>query len=120
MSLLQGSLVCPAGFQPTLPFASFNPLCCQLQIPQISSSYRVADYIRPDSPEEYDTYGRLGPTLNMARVYADVNQNMPRSYWDYDSVNISEWQLPCPAPRRLAWPGLALLNPIVSAASDLS
>ncbi|SPQ18805.1 92e8b290-5ba8-4341-8b55-d0c53ffb552b [Thermothielavioides terrestris] len=24
----------------------------------------------------------------MARVYADVNQNMPRSYWDYDSVNI--------------------------------
>lgn len=26
---------------------------------------------------------------SMARVYADVNQNMPRSYWDYDSVNIS-------------------------------
>ena len=25
----------------------------------------------------------------MARVYADVNQQMPRSYWDYDSVNIS-------------------------------
>lgn len=25
----------------------------------------------------------------MARVYADVNQNMPRAYWDYDSVNIS-------------------------------
>ncbi|PHH58927.1 hypothetical protein CDD81_4077 [Ophiocordyceps australis] len=25
----------------------------------------------------------------MARVYADVNQNMPRTYWDYDSVNIS-------------------------------
>jgi hypothetical protein len=25
----------------------------------------------------------------MARVYADVNANMPRSYWDYDSVNIS-------------------------------
>ncbi|KAL1896855.1 Casein kinase II subunit alpha' [Sporothrix stenoceras] len=27
--------------------------------------------------------------INMARVYADVNQNMPRAYWDYDSVNIS-------------------------------
>jgi hypothetical protein len=27
----------------------------------------------------------------MARVYADVNQNMPRSYWDYDSVNISKF-----------------------------
>ncbi|EEA22143.1 Casein kinase II subunit alpha' [Talaromyces marneffei ATCC 18224] len=25
----------------------------------------------------------------MARVYADVNTHMPRSYWDYDSVNIS-------------------------------
>ena len=25
----------------------------------------------------------------MARVYAEVNQHMPRSYWDYDSVNIS-------------------------------
>lgn len=30
----------------------------------------------------------------MARVYADVNQNMPRAYWDYDSVNISEPLLP--------------------------
>ncbi|KJR83057.1 uncharacterized protein SPSK_04646 [Sporothrix schenckii 1099-18] len=29
-------------------------------------------------------------TFSMARVYADVNQNMPRAYWDYDSVNISE------------------------------
>ncbi|KIH94319.1 hypothetical protein SPBR_05545 [Sporothrix brasiliensis 5110] len=28
-------------------------------------------------------------TFSMARVYADVNQNMPRAYWDYDSVNIS-------------------------------
>jgi hypothetical protein len=25
----------------------------------------------------------------MARVYADVNEHMPRSYWDYDSVYIS-------------------------------
>lgn len=25
----------------------------------------------------------------MARVYADVNTQMPRSYWDYDSVVIS-------------------------------
>jgi hypothetical protein len=34
----------------------------------------------------------------MARVYADVNQNMPRSYWDYDSVNISA-EFPHPPPR---------------------
>jgi casein kinase II subunit alpha len=26
---------------------------------------------------------------SIARVYADVNANMPRAYWDYDSVNIS-------------------------------
>lgn len=25
----------------------------------------------------------------MARVYADVNQHMPKSYWEYDSVNIT-------------------------------
>ena len=25
---------------------------------------------------------------SVARVYADVNQKMPRAYWDYDSVNI--------------------------------
>jgi hypothetical protein len=28
-------------------------------------------------------------TASVARVYADVNANMPRSYWDYDSVNIA-------------------------------
>jgi hypothetical protein len=48
----------------------------------------------------------------MARVYADVNQSMPRSYWDYDSVNISE----CDAGSRrlLRWaasdePGIQVL-----------
>merc|ERR1711964_438961 len=30
-----------------------------------------------------------GRPAAMARVYADVNQQMPRSYWDYDSVNIT-------------------------------
>lgn len=25
----------------------------------------------------------------MARVYADINDHMPRAYWDYDSVNVS-------------------------------
>ena len=32
---------------------------------------------------------RPGSPPVMARVYADVNQHMPRAYWDYDSVNIS-------------------------------
>jgi casein kinase II subunit alpha len=30
-----------------------------------------------------------GGAASVARVYADVNANMPRAYWDYDSVNIS-------------------------------
>jgi len=25
----------------------------------------------------------------MARVYAEVNQHMPKAYWEYDSVNIT-------------------------------
>lgn len=33
--------------------------------------------------------GGTPPTAAMARVYADVNAQMPRSYWDYDSVVIS-------------------------------
>ena len=40
---------------------------------------------------DYSPAGRAhsrAPVAKMARVYADVNQNMPRSYWDYDSVNI--------------------------------
>jgi hypothetical protein len=39
-----------------------------------------------------DLYGPVrGATKSptMARVYADVNAQMPRAYWDYDSVNIS-------------------------------
>lgn len=51
----------------------------------------------------------------MARVYADVNQHMPKSYWEYDSVNITwgvlenyevvrkigefQWKLHSPQPR---------------------
>ncbi|GFP56718.1 casein kinase II subunit alpha [Trichoderma asperellum] len=38
----------------------------------------------------------------MARVYADVNQNMPRSYWDYDSVNISA-EIPRPHVHASCW-----------------
>lgn len=31
---------------------------------------------------------RLASLFKMARIYADVNQQMPQAYWDYDSVNI--------------------------------
>lgn len=46
-----------------------------------------------NSPRRPSSVERLPARQNitsMARVYADVNENMPRSYWDYDSVNI-QW-----------------------------
>ena len=51
---------------------------------------RLLVYPFPDSPLRASSV-RDAPSLLpiMARVYADVNQNMPRSYWDYDGVNIS-------------------------------
>lgn len=41
-----------------------------------------------DESDDYEDTQEV--RINMARVYAEVNQNMPRAYWDYDSVNISE------------------------------
>lgn len=60
----------------------------------------------------------------MARVYADVNQNMPRAYWDYDSVNIStsSTQRASPATRPL-FPDnrdVARIPPHLAAATDMS
>jgi hypothetical protein len=46
-------------------------------IPRLAGGERCPNYSDPKTPP------------SMARVYADVNANMPRSYWDYDSVNIS-------------------------------
>ena len=46
----------------------------------------------PPSPAASDScaaQSERAHTVTMARVYADVNQQMPRAYWDYDSVNIS-------------------------------
>ncbi|KAF2468061.1 Pkinase-domain-containing protein [Lindgomyces ingoldianus] len=41
----------------------------------------------PDNPAM--ELNSSGAAASVARVYADVNANMPRAYWDYDSVNIS-------------------------------
>lgn len=59
-----------------LPWNSGKAHCLRLQ-------YRLG---RP-SHIAHDTTTPLA--ITMARVYADVNTQMPRSYWDYDSVNIS-------------------------------
>ncbi len=41
------------------------------------------------APESTMALNNTSGATSIARVYADVNANMPRSYWDYDSVNIS-------------------------------
>ncbi|KAL5421762.1 hypothetical protein PMIN04_005281 [Paraphaeosphaeria minitans] len=43
----------------------------------------------PPHPEPEMALNSAGGSTSVARVYADVNANMPRAYWDYDSVNIS-------------------------------
>jgi hypothetical protein len=43
----------------------------------------------PATSHSYIAQSERAQSLTMARVYADVNQQMPRAYWDYDSVNIS-------------------------------
>jgi hypothetical protein len=43
----------------------------------------------PATSHSYTAQSERAQSLTMARVYADVNQQMPRAYWDYDSVNIS-------------------------------
>ena len=61
----------------------------------ISTEYRGeplpyrADTLSPSRDFRYSIAQPERTAVIMARVYADVNQQMPRSYWDYDSVNIS-------------------------------
>jgi len=60
-----------------------------------STTFSAPQTVAGTSPPAADTHpasmalnSTTGAT-SVARVYADVNANMPRSYWDYDSVNIS-------------------------------
>lgn len=52
------------------------------------SSPALDETLAPPSTAEMALNSSAGAT-SVARVYADVNANMPRAYWDYDSVNIS-------------------------------
>jgi hypothetical protein len=69
------------------PFTSHRPLPPR-------RSYRLPTSLTarfaPTPPSHsYTTQSERAQSVTMARVYADVNQQMPRAYWDYDSVNIS-------------------------------
>lgn len=67
---------------------AFAPLPCYLH-PSRTPGY-PASPSRDRPKPAHETTPRSPPaTTTMARVYADVNANMPRSYWDYDSVAIS-------------------------------
>lgn len=48
----------------------------------------ILSYARIINPHQVHCTPYCG-TTSMARVYADVNQHMPKSYWEYDSVNIT-------------------------------
>jgi hypothetical protein len=61
----------------------------------LPSSVQVARHPTTASSDQYRAIRQQeykSRTTNMARVYADINAQMPRAYWDYDSVNIS-WGL---------------------------
>ena len=73
-------------------------------IPAIRLCYlRFGNFQDPESQDSISVYAavtklhsRQDPAhkdgeavRRMARVYADVNQHMPKSYWEYDTVNIT-------------------------------
>ena len=56
----------------------------------------------------------------MARVYADVNQHMPKSYWEYDSVNITWGVLEnYEVVRKIGMSYAAHLSPMLTYAQDV-
>jgi hypothetical protein len=72
----------PTITQPSAPSSSARPTA-----PKASTLPAAATAQRP--PAAMAAMGGSGTSQSIARVYAEVNANMPRAYWDYDSVNIS-------------------------------
>jgi hypothetical protein len=71
-----------------IPGRSHTPLPHYLSVPYNDS---LADnpLVEPANDPPGNMALNAGPgATSVARVYADVNANMPRAYWDYDSVNI--------------------------------
>ena len=66
-----------SGPPPTSSKAPANETAAYIEQPVPTSEFTALDL------------NNTGQATSMARVYADVNANMPRAYWDYDSVNIS-------------------------------
>ncbi len=84
--------------------------------PTLSLPFAQASHLSTDICTEASSSGEPSSVANMARVYADVNQNMPRSYWDYDSVNISKenpvaWTTVHMAQRRMPEPLADIMLP---------
>jgi casein kinase II subunit alpha len=74
----------------------YAPACLSRQVlpKAFNDSIAHPPAIDPTPPVADRTVGIMalnssGGAASVARVYADVNANMPRAYWDYDSVNIS-------------------------------
>jgi len=82
------TLFLAANIWPTSPPppAASSLVATSTAAPSSSSLDRKTAEATPSSEMALNSNG--GAT-SVARVYADVNSNMPRAYWDYDSVNIS-------------------------------
>jgi|SRR5579862_6044183 len=91
------SLESSSPLQHRKPVELTSPSCRGLSVQTTRRSWNPAETPAncANIPPEGSTLGTTsaglesGTPRSMARVYADVNQQMPRSYWDYDSVNIS-------------------------------
>ncbi|KAH7399363.1 kinase-like domain-containing protein [Pyrenochaeta sp. MPI-SDFR-AT-0127] len=81
-------------------FLLFRPASLRFFTPPFDPSASFTDVSQSETQAGSTPPAHHSPTPKMAlnstsgatsiaRVYADVNENMPRSYWDYDSVNIS-------------------------------
>lgn len=89
-----------AGLALILVHLLFGPANLRFFTPPRDSSVSLANQTAPTKtpgsslppPDRFTAVMALNNTsgaTSVARVYPDVNANMPRSYWDYDSVNIS-------------------------------
>jgi hypothetical protein len=81
----------PGDFLVDIPlsqfFQTYNDTFHLLEGDLSEESHLHPPFPGPQSPTRRRAHPNSPRT--MAKVYADVNANMPRSYWDYDSVNIS-------------------------------
>lgn len=82
------ALACLAVFAASLRIFT-PPALLRLTTPHPDTANKTAVDTLTEPDADMAALNSTGAATSVARVYADVNANMPRAYWDYDSVNIS-------------------------------